>query len=417
MSASGQHLSDQAAQPESTAAEQSCTSTGSLDSDRDALMGRGHSQVPHVGPIRPVGSLMLTAGRSTVVARMLALQRSAGNNAVGRVLARSPTPESLIAGATDMWGANLNEEKLGADLAALLPGDPNTVNKTMWKLSSSDRDDVAVALVEAVPEDAELQKKGAGNLWLFLGLVHWLQEGETENDEARAIERLVRAASASHRRLAQEAWRTDPTITGALSAQGAAYQSHTSGWAAGDLIFDEYSIVMDAMPSSTAPEAYLQEMATDLNKAVNNADFNSVNTFHRRPRGTGGPAVGDIYHIDIWGPDNGSVMLVRSASDHFIFQTVTTKEDGTHPEYGSRQFGFERLQGGAVRWYTRGASRPGAMPGGGTVGRRKQEQGWTAMLRGIAAELVRRGGAERANSFATWNTHRHDYTGSGVLLH
>ncbi len=359
----------------------------------------------------------VSVGQPAVVARMLALQRSAGNRAVSRVLARSPTPETLISGATDMWGANLNEEKLGADLAALLPGDANTVNKTMWKLSSSDRDDVAVALVEAVPDDTELQKKGAGNLWLFLGLVHWLQEGETENDEARAIERLVRAASASHRRLADEAWKTDPTVTGALTAQGATYQSHTSGWAAGDLIFDEYSIVVDAMPSGTTPEGYLQEMAEDLNKAVNNPAFDSINTFHRRGRGAGGPAVGDIYHIDIAGPDNGSVMLVRSTPDHFIFQTVTTKEDGTHPEYGSRQFGFERLSGGAVRWYTRGASRPGAAPGGGTIGRHAQEAGWTRMLKGMAAELVRRGGTERGGSFATWNTHRDDLTGSGVLGH
>jgi hypothetical protein len=350
-------------------------------------------------------------------ASVLMLQRTAGNHAVNRVLARTPTPESLISDATDMWGANLNEEKLGADLAALLPGDANIVNKTMWKLSSSDRDDVAVALVEAVPGDAELEKKAVGNLWLFLGLVHWLQEGETENDEARAIERLVRAASPSHRSLAEEAWKTDPTITGALSAQGASYQSHTSGWAAGDLIFDEYSIVVDAMPTGTTPESYLQEMAQDLNKAVNSPDFDSINTFHRRPRGSGGPAVGDIYHIDIKGPDNGSVMLVRSASDHFIFQTVTTKEDGTHPEYGSRQFGFQRLAGTAVRWYTRGASRPGVTPGGGTIGRHAQEAGWTRMLRGIAAELVRRGGSERANSFGSWNTHRDDLTGSGVLGH
>ena len=365
----------------------------------------------------PQAAAAPAGAQAGVLSRVLALQRSVGNHAVSRILARTPTPESLISGATDMWGANLNEEKLGADLAALLPAEPNIVNKTMWKLSSSDRDDVAVALVEAVPDDAELQKKGAGNLWLFLGLVHWLQEGETENDEARAIERLVRAASPAHRRLADEAWRTDPSITGALSAQGATYQSHTSGWAAGDLIFDEYAIVMDAMPTGTSPEGYLQEMAEDLNKAVNNPDFDSINTFHRRARGSAGPAAGDIYHIDIKGPDNGSVMLVRSSFDHFIFQTVTTDEDGTHPEYGAREFGFQRLQGGAVRWYTKGASRPGATPASGTIGRHAQEAGWTAMLRGIAAELVRRGGTERAGSFATWNTHRDDLTGSGVLLH
>jgi hypothetical protein len=227
----------------------------------------------------------------------------------------------------------------------------------------------------------------------------------------------VRAASPSHNRLANEPWKSDSTITSALSAQGATYQSHTSGYAGGDLILDEYSVVLDTMPSSTTPEAYLQEMAQDLNKAVSSSRFDKINTFHHRPRGPGGPAVGDIYHIDIAGPDNGSVMLVESAPDHFIFQTVETSEDGTHPEYGSRQFGFERLAGGAVRWYTRGASRPGLMPGGGTIGRHAQESGWTAMLKGMAAELVRRGGTERAGSFGSWHTHRDDVTASGVIGH
>jgi hypothetical protein len=360
--------------------------------------------------------LQRRAGNS-VVGRLLAQQRSAGNAAAGRILARTPTPQALIDGATDTWGMNLNEEKLGADLAALLPADPNTVNRTFWQLPDSDRDDVAVSLVEAVPSDNELAKKAAGNQWLFMGMVRWLQEGETENDEALAIERLVRAASPSHSRLANEPWKSDPTITGALSAQGATYQSHTSGYAGGDLILDEYSVVLDTMPSSTTPEAYLQEMAQDLNMAVSNTTFDKINTFHRRPRGPGGPAVGDIYHIDIAGPDNGSVMLVESAPDHFIFQTVETSEDGTHPEYGSRQFGFERLAGGAVRWYTRGASRPGLMPGGGTIGRHAQESGWTAMLKGMAAELVRRGGTERAGSFGSWHTHRDDVTASGVIGH
>ncbi len=169
---------------------------------------------------------------------------------------------------------------------------------------------------------------------------------------------------------------------------------------------------MDTMPSGTTPEAYLQEMANDLNKAVNSKDFDSINTFHRRPLGTGGPAVGDVYHIDIAGPDNGSVMLVESASDHFIFQTVETKEDGTHPEYGARQFGFERISGGAVRWYTRGTSRPSMTPGGGTIGRHAQEKGWTRMLRGMAAELVNAAGPSAAARSPPGNTHRNDATGS-----
>ena len=92
---------------------------------------------------------------------------------------------------------------------------------------------------------------------------------------------------------------------------------------------------------------------------------------------------------------------------------MTTEEDGTHPEYGARQFGFEKLEGGAVRWYTRGTSRPAMTPGGGTIGRHAQEAGWTRMLNGMAAELVRRGrGRASSGSFGSWNTRRDDLTGA-----
>jgi len=360
-------------------------------------------------------AVALPAAPGGAAGLLLGLQRSAGNAAVARLVAgrrmilRSPE-QDVIDRNTDWLGANLNEEKLGAELAGLLPGDPNLVNKVLWKLPSSDRDDVVLALVEAVPLDSELRKKAVGNDWLFRGMVNWLIDGPTEVDEAKAIDRLTRAWSGTHRRLKTEGWSSDPAVVAALKAQGATFQSSSDWWASGDFIHDEYAIVMDTMPSGTTPEAYLAEMAADLNKAVNSADFDSINTFHRRPLGTGGPAVGDVYHIDIKGPDNGSVMLVESTSDHFIFQTVTTKEDGTHPEYGARQFGFEKLQGGAVRWYTRGTSRPAMTPGGGTIGRHAQEAGWTRMLRGMAAELVKRGGTERSGSFSTWNTHRNDAT-------
>lgn len=374
-----------------------------------------HEAAPEPAEAAPDVAARAAAGGAPEL--LLGLQRSHGNAAVARFVAgrrmiqRSPE-QDVIDRNTDWLGANLNEEKLGAELADLLPADGNLVNKVLWKLSDSDRDDVVVSLVEAVPFDSELRKKAAGNDWLFRGMVRWLIEGQTEEDEAKAIDRLTRAWSRTHRRLKAESWSTDSTIVAALASHGASFQSSSSGWASGDFIHDEYSIVMDTMPSGTTPEAYLQEMAKDLNKAVNSSDFDSINTFHRRPLGTGGPAVGDVYHIDIAGPDNGSVMLVESASDHFIFQTVETKEDGTHPEYGARQFGFERLEGGAVRWYTRGTSRPGHAPGGGTIGRHAQEKGWTSMLKGMAAELVSRGGTERSGSFGSWNTHRDDLTGS-----
>ena len=111
------------------------------------------------------------------------------------MIQRSPE-QDVIDRNTDWLGANLNEEKLGAELAGLLPGDPTSSTRCCWKLPSSDRDDVVVALVEAVPLDSELRKKAAGNDWLFRGMVNWLIDGPTEDDEAKAIDRLTRAGRA-----------------------------------------------------------------------------------------------------------------------------------------------------------------------------------------------------------------------------
>ena len=188
-------------------------------------------------------------------------------------------------------------------------------------------------------------------------------------------------------------------VQDALRSHGASVQSVTRG--SGTVVYDEYSVVVNTMPPALTPEQYLREMAADLNRAVSSEDFDDVNTFERTApdRRRGAPAVGDVYDIDILGPDNGSVMLVESTADHFTFQTVTTSQTGEHPENGSRSFGFERLGGGAVKFYTRGVSRPGSdlvrIVGGGI-----QTKGWTALVTGIGAALVRRGGTLRPGSFS-----------------
>lgn len=92
--------------------------------------------------------------------------------------------------------------------------------------------------------------------------------------------------------------------------------------------YDELSIVVDKMPSGLTPEQYLDEMANDLNKAVNNhgkaplLSFDSISEFVRRSS-TPTPMIGNIYDIDMLGPDNGHVILVERTPSHFIFQTIT----------------------------------------------------------------------------------------------
>lgn len=136
---------------------------------------------------------------------LLALQRSVGNAAVTRFivdrpsLQRSPAGQAVINRYRNWGGLNLREEALGAELAGMLPVNPTLVSDVLWTLPDDDRDDVSVALVEAVPNLADLVTKARGCEWLFRQMVVFLQEGETENDEAAAIERLTRAASPTHR--------------------------------------------------------------------------------------------------------------------------------------------------------------------------------------------------------------------------
>ncbi|MCC6995682.1 MAG: DUF4157 domain-containing protein [Deltaproteobacteria bacterium] len=207
--------------------------------------------------------------------------------------------------------------------------------------------------------------------------------------------------SPEHAHLGGESAGQSPAVQGALAPHGARQQSVTQG--VGPIVYDYYWIIMDTMPATTTPEAYLGEMGTDLNRAVANDRFDTINTFRRTSadQARGAPRVGDVYDIDIMGPDNGSVMLIEQAPNHFIFQTVTTLQTGGHPENGSREFGFQREDGGAVKWYTRGVSRPGS-EAAGIVGRPIQEAGWTAMVTGIGNALAGRGGRLRPGSFGHW---------------
>jgi Ca2+-binding RTX toxin-like protein len=197
------------------------------------------------------------------------------------------------------------------------------------------------------------------------------------------------ANSPSHKRLLDENYL--PEVAKSLAASSASLQSIRQG--SGDYVYDNYSIVIDEMPSGLTPESFLSDIVKDLNKTINNTTFDIINKFKRRRRNFGTPEVGDIYDIDILGPDNGSVILTRLTNSHFTFSTIETKllETGEHPEYGSREFGFEKNSDGSITFYTRGASRPGNRLIG-FVGAPIQNEGWTSLIEGIKAEIERRGG-------------------------
>jgi len=208
--------------------------------------------------------------------------------------------------------------------------------------------------------------------------------------------------SPSHARLLKlsELTGLPPEVIAALAAAGAKLQPISGG--RGDYVYDDYNVTIDRMPPGVSPEAFLREMATDLNGTVNDGGFDFINEFNRR--GSGPPTLGEIWDIDILGPDDGSVVLSQSASDHFVFTTIETPQTASHPEFGSREFGFQRNADGSVTFYTRGASRPRDI-GVDLFGDLPQAAGWARLMRGISDELDRRGGRARPNSFKST---RHD---------
>jgi hypothetical protein len=334
----------------------------------------------------------------------------AGYNPSGTVASSSIASTSSAQNIIDSFTSYgvLDEKGLAKNLLSRLPVDTTTVNDVLDALGSTDRDDVAFEIASQATNDqlTSIASTSAGKA-LLMRLIRELQVGFTDDDEAEQIERIVRFSSPSHAHLRAEAWSSSPAIASALLSTGATLQSISAG--SGDFIFDEYVIVIERMPSGLSPEHYLEEMAADLNKAVNNPTFDDINVF-TRVTGVGSrpPAIGDIYDIDIKGPDNGSVMLVEQTLSHFIFQTVTTSSTstGTHPEFGSREFGFEKLDKGMILFYTRGASRPGATLIG-VFGRGPQTKGWTSMMKGIGNKMDSRGGRQFPESFRFWTTHRH----------
>ncbi|SRR6266566_2223877 len=171
----------------------------------------------------------------------------------------------------------------------------------------------------------------------------------------------------------------------------------------GDYIYDEYSVIISSMPPNLTAEAYLLQFSKDPNAAVDRGLFNFINAFTKRSNST--PAIGDIYDIDIIGPDNGSIILVdlspafgaRAGDSWFDIQTIECKKYGTHPENGAREFGFEYVKDG-VMFYTRGVSR-GHFLGAQLAGGAFQNLGWTGMMKGISESIRKRGGQPKESSF------------------
>lgn len=301
------------------------------------------------------------------------------------------------------WGT-LDESGLGEDLADEAVTDPDLVDAVLDELGSGDRDDVSLETLEELGDDELADLAGdADGRDLLEHMVDLLNGGNVSAPEEIQIERVLPLISDTHVRLVFDA--VSPAVAAALQAAGATLQPIADG--SGSYVFDEYTVVIDRMPPGVSASDFLMEMALDLNGTVDDGAFDAVNRFSRRA--TGAPQPGDIYDIDILGPDNGSVVLaaMRWSSDasYFIFSTIATPTTGSHPEFGNREFGFFTNDDGSTTFYTRGASRPANWPTrqGGAL---PQATSWSRLMRGISNAIDARGGASRPGSFRTRRGYR-----------
>ncbi|MBD2065990.1 hypothetical protein H6F93_00280 [Leptolyngbya sp. FACHB-671] len=199
------------------------------------------------------------------------------------------------------------------------------------------------------------------------------------------------SAKKTHERLEKEAWATAPDFIKLLEKAQAKLQRLKDGF--GETVRDEYSFVVDRMANDVKPESIIVSLAKDMNETVNNESFNRLCEFDKL---SSDPALGAVIHIDIIGPDNGSVIISEISPSAFTLSTIEIEKTGSHPENGSREFGFEVNSDQSILFYTRGVSRPNTAIG--KVGDPLQRQTWTSLLEGLSKALELKGCAIRPAS-------------------
>lgn len=262
-----------------------------------------------------------------------------------------------------IFGQNLDAPKLGQNLAQVLREDPAAAQVAARVLSQTEDNQVINALL-ASTTDASL-KALAGNDQgkAFLRQAYTsLNALYTTPEECRGMQRIMGVMSERYGPLATFEFNPPADFNAALKANNSTLQKLSEASRVCSTRYDHY----EATVSLKSPEQALnifKSFAADLNNVGDRA-FDLMENFTLR----GGddksvlPKVGDIYDIDILGPDNGAVMVGSSAfgheGGHFSIVTITEKgKNGLHPENGVREFGFTNNKNGTYTFYTTGASR------------------------------------------------------------
>lgn len=166
--------------------------------------------------------------------------------------------------------------------------------------------------------------------------------------------------------------------------------------------YDEFAIIVK-LPEGERD--FAQDIFTDMRRKLDTvglgkpaSDFTNIGEFtYFEPnkvanRANRLPTVGDIFQVDIWGPDNGDVMMTElkesPGRSRFRYSTLTNnlpKGSGSHPNNGSREYGYSKTLDGWTKFYVRGIDqyRTPRLPGAETIGIVKQNEFWLSFLEGI----------------------------------
>lgn len=223
------------------------------------------------------------------------------------------------------------------------------------------------------------------------------RERKAEHQARQVGPRADHKMTESHDRLYKQEFLNNSVVAAAVAAGDGKLQKHDGGRSF--LVYDEYTLIIERMPPGVTPEAFLIEFGMHLNRTVNDPVFSGVNIFKRRNPGP--LKLGEIVDINMFGPDNGAVILSALEPNYFIYTVINDHYGWEHPEYGSREFGFERQHNdGTIKIYTRAVSSPADILAD-KLGKHFQEGGWTSMIRGMGRTITRRGGVAAQGSFKT----------------
>ena len=189
-------------------------------------------------------------------------------------------------------------------------------------------------------------------------------------------------------------------VADSLAAHSATLEPIEAG--TGNYSYDNFQVRV-TLPPGLSPEEVLARFERDPNGTVQSSGFNLLADFVRQSQSD--PAVGDIYDIYFPGPYNGAVVVTRLTPSYFDVATVVTPETGTHPIYGSREFGFEQNSDGTVTFYTRGADRVADAPGLATFAPPLQSTLWKFAMRGLADVIKGYGGQVYDDPSANFDYH------------